>query len=265
MPVIETSNPTIKSMKGLHLYHASISNCSQKVRLCLDEKGLVWEGHEVNLRASEHLTPEFLSINPRGVVPVLVDDGVVVNESNDIIQYLEDKFPEPRLSPASAVDELAMQTWLALWDETQPSIKTLTHAGKIGEMRRAAGRLSLEVKMAEENGLDNAHLYEFLKELSSAEGLSAAHKDKALAWAAHVLARLEDHLAGHAWLAGPDLTLADLAWSIDVHRFLFLKMDLSAHPSIISWYSNISGRPSFKKMVVDYEHMALKMMSIPAE
>jgi glutathione S-transferase len=265
MPVIPTLNPKIKAMTGLHLYHASISNCSQKVRLCLDEKGLVWEGHEVNLRASEHLTSEFLSINPRGVVPVLVDNGVVVNESNDIIQYLEDKFPEPTLSPRSASDESAMQTWLALWDETQPAIKTLTHAGKIGEMRRAAGRLPLEVKMAEENGLENTHLYEFLKELSSAEGLSTDHKDKALAKAAQVLTQLEDHLADHAWLAGPDLTLADLAWSIDAHRFLFLNMNLSAYPSVLRWYSTLSARPSFKKMVVDYEQMALKMMSIPAE
>jgi glutathione S-transferase len=265
MPVIQTLNPTIKSMTGLHLYHASISNCSQKVRLCLDEKSLVWESHEVNLRASEHLAPEFLSINPRGVVPVLVDDGIVVNESNDIIQYIEEKFPDPPLSPTSSADALKMRTWLELWDETQPAIKTLTHAGKIGELRRAAGRLPLEVKMAEENGLDNDHLYDFLKELSSPAGLSSARKDEALAWAAHVSARLEHHLADHAWLSGPDMTLADLAWSIDVHRFLFLNIDMSAYSSILRWYSAISNRPSFKKMVVDYEQMALKLMAITAE
>jgi glutathione S-transferase len=265
MPVIATLNDKIKSMKGLHLYHASISNCSQKVRLCLDEKGLAWEGHEVNLRASEHLTTEFLSINPRGVVPVLVDNGVVVNESNDIIQYLEDKFPDPPLSPNSSDDLSAMRQWLALWDETQPAVKTLTHAGKIGEMRRAAGRLPMEVKMAEDNGLDNDHLYKFLKELSSPAGLSASKKDKAFAWAAQVMTKLELHLADHAWLAGSDFTLADLAWSIDVHRFLFLKLDLSAYPALLRWYATVSDRSSFQKMVVAYEQMALKAMSIPAE
>jgi glutathione S-transferase len=252
-------------MKGLHLYHASISNCSQKVRLCLDEKGLDWESHEVNLRASEHLTPEFLSLNPRGVVPVLVDDGVVINESNDIIQYLEDKFPDPPLSPKSSSDLLAMRSWLALWDETQPAIKTLTHAGKIGELRRAAGRLPLEVKMAEDHGLDNDHLYEFLKELSSPAGLSDAHKDQALAWAAHVMTLLEHRLTEQAWLAGPAFTLADLAWSIDAHRFLFLNIDMSAYPAMLRWYSTIANRASFKKMVVAYEEIALKGMSIPAQ
>jgi Glutathione S-transferase, N-terminal domain len=88
MPIINTSSAEARNLKGLHLYHFSMSNCSQKARLCLEEKGLQWTSHPVDLVHNEHLTPEFVAINPKALVPVLVHDGVVVTESSDIIDYL---------------------------------------------------------------------------------------------------------------------------------------------------------------------------------
>ena len=55
----------------LTLYHANHSTCSQKVRLCLAEKKLSWESQLVNLATNEHLAPEYLQLNPNGVVPTL--------------------------------------------------------------------------------------------------------------------------------------------------------------------------------------------------
>jgi len=57
--------------------------------------------HPIDLPGNENFRPWFLGINPRGLVPVLVHDGAVHIESNDIIQYLEQKFPEPKLIPAA--------------------------------------------------------------------------------------------------------------------------------------------------------------------
>jgi glutathione S-transferase len=264
MGIIPTDNSEVRALKGLHLYHAAISNCSQKVRFCLDEKGLDWQSHGVNLQHSEHLTPSFLSINPRGLVPVLVHDGVVIIESSDIIAYLETQFPSPPLSPQNPEDRAQLEAWLALWDETQPHIKTLTHAGRIGGFRRAAGRLPIELAMARDNGLNNPELIEFLAELSSAEGLSAQRVAAALAAAQDRLRRLEDRLYAHEWLAGPSFSLADLAWSIDAHRFQFLEMSLDAYPSVLRWYQSIRHRPAFERMVVAYEQAALKAMTSAA-
>ena len=56
---------------------------------------------------NENFRPWFLGINPRGLVPVLVHDGAVHIESNDIIQYLEKTFPTPRLIPAGHENEVA--------------------------------------------------------------------------------------------------------------------------------------------------------------
>ena len=86
--------------KGVHVLHFMGSSCSQKLRIFLNLKGIEWESHHVDLRANENFQPWFLGINPRGLVPVLVHNGSVHIESNDIIQYLEQKFPSPRLIPA---------------------------------------------------------------------------------------------------------------------------------------------------------------------
>ena len=65
----------------LELYHNGMSTCSQKVRLCLAEKGLDWTGHAMDLRAGDQHRPDYLSLNPNGVVPTLVDgDFIFVNK-----------------------------------------------------------------------------------------------------------------------------------------------------------------------------------------
>jgi glutathione S-transferase len=74
--------------KGVHVLHYSGSSCSQKLRIFLNLKGIDWTSHLVDLHSNENFKPWFLGINPRGLVPVLVHDGAVHIESNDIVQYL---------------------------------------------------------------------------------------------------------------------------------------------------------------------------------
>ena len=94
MGLYQSDHPDVPGMKGLHLFHFFLSNCSQRVRFGLEEKGLEWTSHHMNLMANEHATPEYQQINPNGVVPTLVHDGQVVIESNDILVYLDERFPE---------------------------------------------------------------------------------------------------------------------------------------------------------------------------
>jgi glutathione S-transferase len=93
--------------KGIHVFHFFLSVCSQKLRIFLNLKGVPWRSHPVDLFRNENLSDWFLGINPRGLVPVLVHDGVVHIESNDIITYLEKTFPQPRLIPAGHENEVA--------------------------------------------------------------------------------------------------------------------------------------------------------------
>ena len=78
MPVIVPTNEEVLSYAGLHLFHSGVSNCSMRVRMVLEEKGLEWESHHLNILKKEHITPEYFGINPAGLVPTLVNDGVVI-------------------------------------------------------------------------------------------------------------------------------------------------------------------------------------------
>src|SRR5262245_21419074 len=93
--------------KGVHVLQYGGSSWSQKLRIFLNLKGIPWKSHLVDLRGNENFTPWFLGINPRGLVPVLVHDGVVHIESNDIIIYLEKTFSHPKLIPARHENEVA--------------------------------------------------------------------------------------------------------------------------------------------------------------
>ena len=129
MVVIVPENQAVGSMKGLHLYHGAISNCSMRVRMTLIEKGLDWESHHIDLLKKENISDEYFSINPNGLVPTLIDDGVVHIESNDIIDYLDETYPEPSLRSENNAE---MMEWLHLAAAIHvPACKPYVYATKI--------------------------------------------------------------------------------------------------------------------------------------
>ena len=66
MPVVVPTNKEVLSYEGLHLFHSGVSNCSMRVRMVLEEKGLEWESHHFNILKKEHITPEYFGINLTG-------------------------------------------------------------------------------------------------------------------------------------------------------------------------------------------------------
>ena len=101
----------------LTLYHNDMSVCSQKVRVCLAEKGLPWEDRHIVLRDGEHQQDWYLKLNRRSVVPTLVDGDKVIPESNVILEYLEETYPAPRLSPNNSFGRAQMRLWTKQLDE----------------------------------------------------------------------------------------------------------------------------------------------------
>jgi glutathione S-transferase len=99
-----------------------------------------------------------------------------------------------------------------------------------------------------------------MRELTSANGLSKARLERATSWTERVLGELDERLAGHPWLAGDAFSLADLAWSIDIHRFELVKFPMERFPAMRAWYRRIEARPGFQRMVLDYEAQFRKSM-----
>jgi maleylacetoacetate isomerase len=74
-----------------------------RVRMALNLKGLAYEPITIDLHTGEQLKPEFRAVNPMGALPVLVDDdGTSLDQSLAIIEYLDERYPEPPLMPTDA-------------------------------------------------------------------------------------------------------------------------------------------------------------------
>lgn len=84
---------------SLIFYYGSGSPFAWKVWLCLEHKGIDYTFKLLSFDKNETKTPEFLAVNPRGRVPAIMDDGFPLWESNAIIEYLEERYPQKPLLP----------------------------------------------------------------------------------------------------------------------------------------------------------------------
>lgn len=86
----------------IFLHDFLLSSASYRVRIALSLKGLAYESRSYRLRLGEQRAPDYLSVNPAGLVPALEVDGRTITQSLAIIDYLDARFPEPPLIPADA-------------------------------------------------------------------------------------------------------------------------------------------------------------------
>ena len=192
----------------LELYHNAMSVCAQKVRVTLAEKGIPYTAHALDIRAGETHTPEYRALNPKGVVPTLVVDGLPIVESTIICEYLDDAFPEVPLRPADAIARAAMRQWTVRPD-----------AG----MHKAFGLLSFAVAFRHQNSskqMENRAKQNGVRKPSEAiihlmdvieHGLDSQHLEPQLVVVRQVVADMAARLGDHVWLAGDGFSLADIA------------------------------------------------------
>ncbi|MEW6269705.1 MAG: glutathione S-transferase family protein [Thermodesulfobacteriota bacterium] len=237
----------------LALYHYDHSVCSQKVRLCLEEKGLAWASHPVDLMRFENTRPEYLALNPEGVVPTLVHDGRPIRESTVINEYLDDVFPEPPLRPAGALARAEMRVWIKLEDDTAlPSVGLLTFQRLIKPQMRQRSEGEIADMMAAHPNRERARLHRFVRDADlPAEVLRDAERKLV-----GVLDRLEASLASQPWLAGATYSLADLTWLPFLDRMVLLGMgDMlapAARPALADWCARSRERPSYARAVLRF-------------
>ncbi len=245
--IVEPSNKSVTELRGLHLFHADISNCSMRVRMALAEKGLPWTSHHLDLRKKETVTPEYFGIHPKGLVPTLVHDGVVHIESNEIIEYLDETFPDPPLQPQGDDERRQMREWLRTATEIHvPAVKTLIYTRKIGKVLHKN-----EADDAKYRSLQrDPELLAFHSRASTGVGLPKEQVDRAEETLLRLFAKADEALAQHRWLVGDRFSLADISW-VPLH-FTLIGVDFPFHryPHVSAWADAIRERPSFQEGVL---------------
>jgi glutathione S-transferase len=228
----------------LELYHYWDSFCSFKVRFALAEKGLDWTGHHVDLMTFEHVRPEYLKLNPNGVVPTLVHDGNPVIESSVINEYLDEVFPETPLRPADPLSRARMRVWVKYEDDVlHPAIRPATFNLMIKQ--KVAGFSDSEL----ENLLAHHPRPERRADFMRAARAPVDHQ--AIADARALIARAVDRLAAALaegpWLAGETFSLADIAAAPFVDRLeeLFLDGLWEDKPALHDWIARLKARPAY--------------------
>ncbi len=200
----------------LTLYQFAASGNSRIVRIVLEEKGLSFKRVNIDVTKGENRTPEFLRLNPRGKVPVLVhgtaQGEVVLSESSVINEYLEEVFPNPPLMPAAPARRAHVRSLVYMFDT---------------ELSPTTGLLIIEklLKKPEEQRAD-----------------FVAERQKATR---EILARLSDMMSQGPFLAG-DFSLADASYipvlAVMAPCGIILEREF---PKLAQWFAEVKKRPSF--------------------
>ena len=234
----------------LTLYHNGMSTCSQKVRLALAEKNLEWEGRHLDLRAGETHAPKYLELNPRGVVPTLVHDGQVVRESNVILEYLDDAFPDPPLRPDTPIGRAQVRLWLKRLDEGHHDVATSTLSMAVAFRHQYLARGTAENAIA---SVPDPVRRERRRDLIR-NGTEASDFPIAIGMWARALDDMEAALRGGPWLGGETYSIADAAWTPYVVRLDHLRALglVDRKLRLTDWYARARARPAYRPAMTDW-------------
>ena len=186
----------------LTLYDNDMSTCSQKVRLVLAEKSLAWEDRHLDLRAGDQQAPDYVALNPRAVVPTLVDDGRVIRESNVILEYLDDVCPDPPLRPADAFGCAQVRLWTKRLDEGHHDIATSMLSTGIAFRHQYLAKSEEELEALMAKTPDPAKRERRRSVIQ--RGTEAPEFETAVSMWVALLDDMEASLSEMTWLAGPD-------------------------------------------------------------
>jgi glutathione S-transferase len=191
----------------------------RKVLWACDELGLAYEREDWGTGFASPRSPEFLALNPNGLVPVLIDEQGALYESNTICRYLAARFGHGHLLPVEPRPRAGVEQWMD-WQAT-----TLNPTW--GYAFLALGRPT--------PGYDDPE-----KIAASAEAWN-----KAMAILDQRLEQTGAHVAGH------DFTLADVVLGVSVHRWVRTPIDHADLPAVRAYYARLKDRPEFGRWALD--------------
>lgn len=232
----------------LALYHFGPVANSLTPLLCLIEKGLQFDDRFLNSREWEHHSPEFLALNPEGMVPVLIHDGQVVTESTVINEYLEDTFPDAALRPLDTWERAQMRIWTKYVDEHFCPALTVIGAHGATPFASRIDKAEMERRLARMPNPDVRGKWQTVS--------NTGYSDEALADARarvqRAAERMERQLAGkNPWILGDAYSLADIklfSMAAGLERIVPEMCNAEATPNLVGWLRRMDARPAVRTM-----------------
>ena len=241
----------ILDWKGVHLLNYQFSACSMKTRIYLNLKKIPFTSHQINLSAGENFSEWFQGINPRSLVPVLVHDGEVHIESNDILEYLEGCYREVPLIPKYKEEQI--KELLKFEDNLHVDIRNITFKFLVPRFLNKGKSVQPKAKnKATLNGeLDsmddvNRNFWEQYEKY----GITDEYASRSLIRFRTALEDLNDQLEDNQYILGAELSLVDVAWFIYTTRIQHANYPLQRlHPNVFGWYERLYANNFFRKEV----------------
>lgn len=200
----------------MQLYGYFRSSASYRVRIALNLKGEDYEQIPVHLVQGDQRSDAYLEKNPQGLVPALEDGGVLLTQSLAIIEYLDEKYPEPALLPSGLAD-------------------------------RARVRAMSQIVACEMQPLNNLRVLGYLKNELAQDAAAVS------AWYAHWIAKgfdaYERQVATYGsaggYSFGDTITMADIALVPQMYNARRMDCDVSAYPLICAVVDRLNTHPAF--------------------
>ncbi|MDF0603642.1 glutathione S-transferase family protein [Psychromarinibacter sp. C21-152] len=228
----------------MKLYHGISSVCSIKVRLGLAEIGLGYDEEVLDLPSGDQHDPAYLKLNPDGVVPTLVDAGLVVTESSLILEYLDREYNDSRLMPRGRAAEVAARHWLLRCLAIHAAINTLTFstAGRDNALASQTAE-QIEARLAK---MPDPWMRMKRRDLFE-HGLESGYVGQALMHLSRMLGDMQAALDRGDWVSGPDFGIVDIALLSYVDRLERLGFEglWAGAPRVGDWLAAMQARPSY--------------------
>jgi len=227
------------------LYNAPQSTCSQRVRFVLNAKNIPFSEIKLDLLAGDQLKPDYLKLNPNGVVPTLDHDGAIVIDSSVIIEYLDEIAPQPiDFTPHDPVLRAKMRSLMHFMDE-MPAAAVRVPTFNLAFLPRFAA-------MSEDDFVAFANSKPLRREFMLAmgrKGFPQKDMDEAQARLRRTYERMDAEIAksGGPWLLGKDISLADVMAMPALVRMADLGQDAAWQdlPRVQRWFEAIRAHPAF--------------------
>ncbi|MDG2269179.1 MAG: glutathione S-transferase family protein, partial [Alphaproteobacteria bacterium] len=192
------------------------------------------------------LEPDYLKLNPNGVVPTFVHDGTILIESSAILEYLEEVIPDPALAPGDAVGRARMRAWMRYIDEVPTvAVRVPTFANMLAPMRFAK---SNDAEFAAH--ADRLPLRKQFYQRMSQNGFGKSELEYAEFQIRQTCERIEAAIQknGGPWIMGKQYTMVDAQVTPLIDRmedlgYGFLWED--DLPVMTAWFRRLQERPSY--------------------